>query len=294
MKRIIECPVCSGAEFKHVDNCIDYTVSSEQFTIEACKACGFILTNPQPDSANLANYYISQDYISHTNKANSIIDRLYLIARQYTLRWKKNIIHRNSSGRDLLDFGCGTGSFIQYMQTQGWNTFGFEPSPAARKIAQHITHNDVFSDIAELNESMFDVITLWHVLEHVPDLNQTIETLKKHLSTNGIILIAVPNHDSPDRKKYKANWAAYDVPRHLWHFNQHSLQHLFLKHGLRIVKTIPMKLDSYYISLLSEKYKNGNKSSFFHLPKAFIAGLMANISASRSNNYSSLIYIIKK
>jgi 2-polyprenyl-3-methyl-5-hydroxy-6-metoxy-1,4-benzoquinol methylase len=190
-----------------------------------------------------------------------------------------------------MDYGCGTGDFLLTCKEKGYQIFGVEPSRKARVEASGKLGRVVNSNLDSLGERKFDSITLWHVLEHVPDIKTTIATLKSHLNQKGTLIIAVPNHKSYDAKKYKQYWAGYDLPRHLWHFDQEILVKIIENAGLQFEKVIPMKLDSYYVSILSSKYMPGNK--LINLLKSFKNGLLSNMSAKITNEYSSLIYIAK-
>lgn len=297
MTIITECPVCNHKEFRPFLQCQDYTVSRETFQLNQCQHCLFIITSPRPDSNDIGSYYISDDYISHTNQAASLIDRIYLLARKYTLNWKLKLINQyalNAPGKSLLDYGCGTGAFINHCRNHGWKTTGVEPSASAREMASaHSSDDTVHANLTEITESHFDAITLWHVLEHVQDLDQTLQKLRSLLKENGTMFIAVPNHMSWDGNLYKDFWAGYDVPRHLWHFSQSTMNLLLQKNNLKLLHTIPMKLDAFYISLLSEKYRR-KKSSLSGMIKAFFNGINSNQRARKNNDYSSLIYVVKK
>jgi 2-polyprenyl-3-methyl-5-hydroxy-6-metoxy-1,4-benzoquinol methylase len=294
MTTLTSCPLCGHQNLKPVLTCVDHTVSHETFTLTKCSNCNFLMTNPRPDDGVIGAYYKSEDYISHTNKAASLIDSIYLRARRYTLRWKLQILNNtNPKEKTLLDYGCGTGAFIHFLQQNNWNVNGIEPSDDARLIASNLTGREISSSIPQLTASTFNVITLWHVLEHVPNLDETIQQLRAKLDDNGTMFIAVPNHSSWEAKKYQSHWAGYDVPRHLWHFSQTTMNSLMTKNNLKIVNTIPMKLDAFYISLLSEKYKR-QSSSLLGMIKAFLSGLRSNQDAKTNNEYSSLIYVIKK
>jgi 2-polyprenyl-3-methyl-5-hydroxy-6-metoxy-1,4-benzoquinol methylase len=295
MINVISCPVCGNNTFKDIFTCKDYTVSQESFTLIKCQECHFVITSPRPDDSTLGKYYLSDDYISHTNEAKSLIDKVYLVARNYTLAWKRKLIlnHTNQVESKLLDYGCGTGAFINATTQDGWKAFGVEPSKEAREEAQRVTQSKVYESLNEIEGHVFNAITLWHVLEHVPDLNDLLQKLKSILAHNGTMFIAVPNHSSWDGNKYKEHWAGYDVPRHLWHFSHETMKTLLENNGLTLKEIIPMKLDAYYISLLSEKYKKGN-TTISGMLNAFMNGLKSNILAKRSSQYSSLIYIVKK
>ncbi len=289
------CPVCSSDHIKNQLVVTDHSVSKESFVIMACANCSFQFTNPRPTQAHIGKFYDSSAYISHTNKANSPINFLYKLVRNYSTSRKVKLmqrINKNRKGR-LLDYGAGTGFFLQHMQKAGWHVYGIEPNEAANKIAMSSTSLDVASSLDMLNNKnkKFDIITLWHVLEHVHDLNDVFVKLKSLLKEKGRMIIAVPNIDSFDNSLYNDKWAAYDVPRHLYHFNQESMKTFILKHGLKIKRTHPMPFDAYYISLLSEKYKNG-KTNYL---QSFINGYKSNSYANKhKNNYSSIVYEIKK
>ena len=268
-------------------NCIDYTVSKESYEVMLNEEYGMLVTSPVP--SNLETYYISDSYISHTDSKKSFIDRIYQLVKNYTLKQKVKLINSfNTESKTILDVGAGTGDFLKVCKKNNWDAYGIEPSDKARKIAAEKEIN-LKQDISELKNELFDVITLWHVLEHIPNLIEYIDQLKKLLKPNGVLLIAVPNYKSYDAEYYKEYWAAYDVPRHLWHFSKESIQKLFSQVNMNVEKILPMKFDSFYVSLLSEKYKNKKNKSF----KAFLTGLKSNLKAKKDGEYSSLIYIIK-
>jgi len=270
----------------------DHSVSGEEFQLIQNKTYGFLETSPQPEAKQLSDYYKTEDYISHTDSKRNLFEKVYHLVRSISLKKKLKLINSfQSLEKNLLDVGCGTGDFLQVAQQNNWNISGIEPNEQARQIANRKTNNSVFNinDLGKFKNHSFDVITLWHVLEHLPNLEQQVLTLKTLLKENGTLIVAVPNHKSNDAKHYKNFWAAYDVPRHLWHFNQDSISKLFALQNMQVVKTKPMKFDAYYVSLLSEKYKSGSMNLF----KAFWIGLRSNMKAKQSGEYSSLIYIIK-
>lgn len=284
------CPVCGSTHFTDFLVCRDYTVSHQLFNLIKCSTCNIVITSPQPGHEELGRYYQSDDYISHTSKANSFIDKLYLAARRFTLSKKQKLITSLCPAHGtLLDIGCGTGDFLQTSRQHGWSVQGVEPGEKARTLSLQ-KGLPVASSLEEV-QGNFDLITLWHVLEHLPDLNKSIKNIYTRLKPGGILLIAVPNHNSYDAQQYKSQWAGYDVPRHLWHFDQHNMERLLHKHSLAVQKTLPLLLDSFYVSLLSETYI-GKKPSRY--PKAFWAGLLSNLKASVSGEYSSLIYVATK
>ncbi len=247
-----------------------------------------LVTSPLPK--DLHNYYESTNYISHTDNRKSLVDKVYQLVKKYSLRKKLNLI--NSFGfknKTILDVGAGTGEFIKYCSEHNWESEGMEPSEKARLIALK-KEIQLKGSLEEIPDKKYNIITLWHALEHITELHLYIDKLKKSLSKNGKLIVAVPNFESYDASYYKQYWAAYDVPRHVWHFSKISMNKIFKFHGLKIIKIRPMLFDSFYVSLLSEKYKSGK----INYIKAFYIGLKSNIKAIGKNNYSSLIYIIEK
>ena len=270
----------------------DHSVSGEEFDLILNKEFGYLETTPQPSLENLSRYYESEDYISHTNSKRNLFEKAYHIIRNVSLKRKLKLINTfQSEEKKLLDIGCGTGSFLKTAKDNGWQVSGIEPNEKARAMANKSCGNLVFNTekLQKFKNESFDVITLWHVLEHLPDLEQQVSTFKKLLKPNGTLVIAVPNFKSFDALHYKSFWAAFDVPRHLWHFSRDSVSKLFLNEKMIVEKTLPMVFDSFYVSLLSEKYKR----NFIKLLPAFFIGLRSNLKANRSGEYSSLIYIIK-
>jgi 2-polyprenyl-3-methyl-5-hydroxy-6-metoxy-1,4-benzoquinol methylase len=248
-----------------------------------------LITSPQPSLDNLGKYYESVDYISHTDSKRSLFEKAYHFVKGIALKNKLKLINSSSSSKGkLLDIGAGTGDFLLTAKENGWKTIGVEPSEKAKAIAIQKGIQFVVST-QELESHSFDVITMWHVLEHVPNLDNQIKELKRLIKPNGTIIIAVPNFKSYDAKYYGKFWAAYDVPIHFWHFSKTAIKLLFEKENIKLEKILPMKFDSFYVSLLSEKYKNG-KMNFI---KAFWIGLVSNWKAIRSFEFSSHIYVLK-
>lgn len=270
----------------------DFSVSGEEFTLVFDDEFEFYKTTPQPKEDTLADYYKSDDYISHTDTKRNTLEKLYQFIKQIALRQKVNLINNfKPDSNKLLDIGCGTGDFLKVAAANNWQVLGIEPNLQARTIANAKTNNLVYdlSKLDALKKHSFDVITLWHVLEHLPNLDQQILNLKRLLKPNGVIVIAVPNFNSYDAQFYKSFWAAYDVPRHLWHFSQKAISKIFQQHNMNVVQTKPMYFDAFYVSLLSEKYQSGRHRYL----KAFWVGLKSNVKAKRSSEYSSLIYMLK-
>lgn len=294
MYSVTHCPICSTQTFKHFGVAKDHTVSHETFSLQQCSACNFLITSPRPADSDLGKYYLSDEYISHTAKATSLFDKLYEISRRFALKWKltlvKKFIDPGATAPRILDYGCGTGFFLKELKENGFNIAGVEPSSKARTVAEKNTGIEIEETLATL-EGKYDVITLWHVLEHVSKLNELVTELKSRLNKKGTLIIAVPNYQSNDAKKYGMTWAGYDVPRHLWHFEQKTMNNLLHRHNFQTIETIPMKLDAYYVSMLSEKYNAGN-SSILTFIKGAINGLLSNLKANQKN-YSSIIYIAR-
>jgi 2-polyprenyl-3-methyl-5-hydroxy-6-metoxy-1,4-benzoquinol methylase len=295
MTELSQCPLCGANTFSPYLSCKDYTVSHETFQIVQCTQCKFTFTNPYPDINKLGAYYESTSYISHSSKPTSLMDRVYVIARTHTIKWKTRIIKKYTTSNkvSLLDYGCGTGDFLTHCKASGWTVSGIEPSTTARQTAATKSGETIYQDTEQMPPSKFEAITLWHVLEHVPNLHALIDFLARSLTETGTIFIAVPNRNSWDSGHYQNTWAAYDVPRHLWHFTRQDMEKLMQAHSLNIVDTIPMKLDAYYVSLLSEKYRN-KKSGPLTIFRSMLNGLRSNISGSRTDEYSSHIYVIKR
>jgi SAM-dependent methyltransferase len=267
----------------------DHSVSKETFSLLYNKEYDILKTHPTPSLVVLPKYYESEDYISHTDSKRTLFEKIYQLVKRNAIKGKVSLLNKeqNSKGK-LLDIGCGTGDFLVEAKNQGWSILGFEPNSDAKRLAANkgVLFTD---DIFTLPENTFDAVTMWHVLEHVPNLQEYITNLKRIIKPNGTIIIAVPNYKSYDAKYYNRFWAAYDVPRHLWHFSKNSIKRLFSDVDIELKKVKPMWFDSFYVSLLSEKYKNG-KMSFI---KGFFVGFISNVSGLYKKEFSSHIYILK-
>ncbi len=289
---LTKCPICDSTEFDHIITCNDYTVSQNPFNIVGCKQCSFRFTNPRPTNDNLPEFYKSINYISHSNTKKGFVSQVYHLVRKYTLNQKLKLLKANVAVGNLLDYGCGTGTFLKQANAKGWNSYGTEPDEGARELSNS-NKKLAFVNKQELNAFdpliTFNAITLWHVLEHVTDLQETLEFFKQKLNPNGVLIIAVPNYNSYDAKHYKAHWAAYDLPRHLYHFEAKTISQLLAKYGFALNETYPMKFDSFYVSMLSEKYLSGR----INYLKAFLVGLLSNLKAKKATDYSSVIYVFK-
>ena len=267
----------------------DYSVSQEIFDLVYDQELDMLITTPQPRLENLGKYYESVDYISHTDSKRSLFEKAYHFVKGIALKNKLNLINSLQPEKgSILDIGAGTGDFLSVAKNNGWKTVGVEPSEKAKAIAKKKGVSFV-EQTSKLDNQSFDVISMWHVLEHVPNLENQIKELKRLLKPNGTLIIAVPNFKSFDAKHYGKFWAAYDVPIHFWHFSKSAIKILFDKEEMKLVKVLPMKFDSFYVSLLSEKYKTGKMNYL----KAFFIGLRSNLKAKQNLEYSSHIYILK-
>lgn len=287
------CPVCNSNKISFALKAKDETVSQQYFEIWECAGCSARFTQDIPGENEIGEFYKSSEYISHSNTSQGLVNKLYHRVRNYTLQSKRKLIEKKSAKGNLLDVGAGTGAFAATMKKSGWNVTALEPDATAREHAQKdfgITLSPL-ENLFNLPSASFQVITLWHVLEHVHQLHQYLDTFHRLLADGGTLIIAVPNYTSYDAKNYGTYWAAYDVPRHLYHFSPASMQTLLSNHNFTLDDTLPMWFDSFYVSLLSEKYKTGNN----HFISAFANGAISNIKSLGNNkNCSSVIYFAKK
>lgn len=299
-----ECPVCDSRVFMPFLTCRDYLVSGEEFSVVNCSNCGFKFTDPAPGAKEVGKYYASEEYISHSNAAKGLVNKVYRLVRNYTLIKKRNLVtppnltkgegkRKGEKGKlKLLDIGCGTGEFLNVCKKAGWETTGIEPGNTARKYAMEKHGLNVSEELNSLKDlhSEFDVITMWHVLEHVHKLNETIALMKQLLKKTGTLVVALPNCSSWDARVYRQYWAAYDVPRHLYHFTPNDVEALFSRNGMAVSKVLPMWFDAFYIAMLSEKHKNG-KTNYL---RALYNGLRSNLKALKTGRaFSSQVYVIK-
>ncbi|MFN3916498.1 MAG: class I SAM-dependent methyltransferase [Flavobacteriales bacterium] len=287
---ISSCPICKGEKQIPFLICKDYTVSKEDFSIVSCGDCSFRYTQNPPIESEAYRFYQSEDYVSHSSSRKGIINFLYNKVRVKTLRQKVKIVKKYSRGNILVDVGAGTGHFLNEAKNSGLSAEGFEPSKDACLFAKENFNIELRSteELFNKESNSVDVITLWHVLEHVYPLKEYVKTIRRILKNNGIVIIAVPNCVSYDAEHYQKHWAAYDVPRHLYHFRPESINHLSQLFDLELIDTLPMSYDAYYVSMLSEKHKRGN------VLKAIWLGFLSNRKAKRSGMYSSLIYVLQK
>ncbi len=289
------CPVCSSTNIAPQLTAKDYTVSQKEFVVWHCNNCTVRFTQDVPEQNAIGAFYQSDNYISHSDTKKGFINTLYHTVRNHTLNKKRQLII-NEVGMtkgELLDIGCGTGAFLNTMKTAGWGITGLEPDFTARKKAEDLygIHPMEPEKLFELKPASYHAITMWHVLEHVHELHAYIKQLETLLAPSGKIFIAVPNYTSKDAGTYQEHWAAYDVPRHLYHFSPAAMEQLVAKHNLKITAIKPMWYDSFYVSMLSEKYKNGKGN----IIKAFFNGFVSNVKAMADKTAcSSVIYVISK
>ena len=295
MIHYLHCPICLSENIAELKPVKDFSVSGETFKLMHCAACDAKFTQDVPGQEEIGPYYASEAYVSHSDSQKGIINSLYHIIRKRTLKHKRKLVSKftNKTHGSILDIGCGTGAFLDEMKTNGWQTTGLEPDATARENAvklhriQPLLPEVLFS----LPKESFDAITLWHVLEHVHDVQVYMKQCDSLLKEKGKLFIAVPNYKSHDAEVYGDAWAAYDVPRHLYHFTVKSMEAILKLNGLRLQEILPMWFDSFYVSMLSEKYKN-NKSNLLN---ALLVGVRSNLKArAQTEKCSSIIYVIEK
>ena len=288
---IQNCPICQSEKHTFWRQGIDHNVSQDTFKITECNGCGFRFTNPIPSEETIGDYYKSENYISHSSTKKGIINKIYHKVRERAIKQKEQLISSLSKSKTLLDIGCGTGDFLGYCKNKNWECLGLEPDQSARELA--LKNNNVIAEnldqLKSIQSESRDVITMWHVLEHVYNLNEDIQEYKRILKPGGHLIVAVPNCSSHDASHYQEHWAALDLPIHLYHFQPKDIKALMTNHGMKLTQTLPMKFDSYYISMVSEKYKGGN------IVFGFWRGFVSNLKAKKTKTtYSSQIYVIQK
>jgi SAM-dependent methyltransferase len=289
------CPICGSASPVFHLACRDATVSQETFDLMRCPACDFVWTKNPPSPDEIGRYYQSEDYIAHTDTRKGVINRLFHLGRSWMLGRKRCLIEKHlvGSGKNLLDIGCGTGYFLAHMRENGWQVSGVEPGEGARAFAQSEFGLNILPSEAldHFPSGQFDVITLWHVLEHIHDLEGTVKQCRRLLREDGLFVIALPNWKSWDARHYGSLWAAWDVPRHLWHFSPAAFRKGMERHRLSIFATRRMLLDAFYISMLSEQ----NQGHSLAPVRGLISGLVSNwVATWKKDRCSSLIYLIRK
>ena len=287
-----KCPWC-GSEKAQINLWLkDEFLSKEDFHICECLNCGLSYTMPRPNKEKIGEYYKSEEHYSHQENKKGFIPRLYESVKKVNLKHKYNLATQGLNVGKMLDIGCGVGDFLHTAEEHGWTCTGVEPSEDAKAIAKTKTKANIINseDMEKIPDATFDLITMWHVLEHVDDLKWQIEQLHRLTKTKGRIVIAVPNYKSYDAQSYKELWAAYDVPRHLSHFNKNVLTKIFKSKNLELVQTDKLIWDAYYISYMSEQYKQHK----FPLLKGAFRGCISNCKARHTNEWSSMVFIFEK
>lgn len=289
-----QCPVCDGKAFSPFLSCTDFFVSGEKFQIKQCNSCGFKITWNIEDEDNIGSYYQSENYISHSNTSKGVVNKVYHSVRNYMLGRKRRLVEKATTLKtgQILDVGTGTGFFLNEMKVNGWQVTGTEKSSDARDFAkkEFNLENLPSEKLFTLKDKSFDVITLWHVLEHIHLLNENMAMFARLLKNDGKLIIAVPNHESSDAKHYKQFWAAYDVPRHIWHFSPKQMKQLGEKHGFKLASLHTMPFDSFYVAMLSEKYK---KSKLALIKGIFYGKISWLNSIFNPAKCSSVIYVFE-
>ena len=293
--KINTCPLCGGQQLEHALTCTDNYASGETFEVVRCAHCGFLMTQHAPVEAEIGKYYETPDYISHSNIRKGLMNRIYHLVRRLMLARKAALVKRISKldKGTMLDYGTGTGYFADAMKRNGWQVSAIEKSPQARLFAKEQFGMEVEAEDALKGyaDGSMDVVTLWHVMEHLEDLNGMWKAFHRILKHHGVLVMAVPNPDSYDAQKYGEWWAAYDVPRHLWHFTPSVIQRFGVRHGFILEESLPMPFDAFYVSMLTEKYK-GSRLSFV---KGLWTGTCAWFSSlNKKERSSSMIYVFRK
>lgn len=289
-EKLEQCPSCGHKKFQNHLITEDHFLTHDSFALVKCQECELVFTNPRPTFDSIGAYYASDDYISHSGKSSSIVTYIYRIARFISTRRKIKLIRKlNSQSKTILDFGCGTGYFLSQCTKKGFSVAGVEPSQSARNNIPSAVKSHIHPNLSNITNK-FEVITAWHVIEHVHDLRETIKSLRSLLNKKGHMIIALPNISSFDAEHYGPYWAGLDTPRHLYHFTPSSFKTLIKSLKLKLVSQYPLPFDAYYVSLLSEKYLSGNNQLF----KAIKTGFISNRAAHQTKQYSSIIYVLQK
>ena len=286
------CPWCEKPSEKHYLHLKDEFLSKEDFDIYECDQCGLLFTVPRPEPNVIGKYYQSEEYYSHQENKKGFVPKVYEFVKSFNIRNKVKMAIQGLPQGKLLDIGCGVGDFLCQVKKENWDVMGIEPSDDAKAIAEaRLGFRPLSpSDSVSLPDASFDVITLWHVLEHVDDLKFQTTEINRLLKPGGRLVIALPNYQSFDCQYFKEFWAAWDVPRHLNHFSQNTLNSMMVSLGFVPMDSKKLVWDAYYISFLSEKYQ---KKSLPLLRGAWI-GLKSNCKARRTGMYSSLVYRFQK
>lgn len=292
MEEFNNCPVCNSSSIKKVLSATDHVATQEVFTICECSNCAHRFTNPRPQENETSKYYESSNYVSHNDQKSGLVPTLYRTIRSFNLNKKVALLKRFKSSGRVIDYGCGLGSFLNTCQLSGFDVKGFDISELARTTVKERFNIEVAPNegLQKEEASSADFITLWHVLEHVYPLHETIKSFERILKPGGILILALPNYTSADAKRYGPFWDGYDVPRHIHHFSPHSIKELITSHGFTSIRNIPMVFDAPYVSIRSERHSKKGLSFL----RGGVKGLLSNIEATKTGNYSSITYVFQK
>jgi 2-polyprenyl-3-methyl-5-hydroxy-6-metoxy-1,4-benzoquinol methylase len=285
------CPWCKSENARSYIKLQDYFLTNDAFEVMECQSCHLLFTTPRPTPDKIDAYYQSEKYYSHQENKNGFIPHIYEAVKTVNLKNKLRMATHGIENGKILDIGCGVGDFLFKAKQSGWKVTGIEPSPNASKIASHKLQSQILlpSQISSLEDESFNLITMWHVLEHVDDLNAQIKELHRLLKPNGRLVLALPNFMSYDADYYKDKWAAWDVPRHLNHFCRSSMDSVFSS-SWKKENVEKLLWDSYYISFLSEQYEGHSLA----LLRGVFRGFVSNWKAKKTGEYSSLVYFYRK
>lgn len=288
------CPVCRAGDLSLFLRVIDQSVSKESFELTYCALCGFCFTNPRPSPEAIGRYYDTTDYISHGGKGRGVQEAIYRHARRWAIKAKHGLIARYFVNGHVLDVGCGTGEFLGHLKARGYQCTGVEPSLRAREQAIRNHSLDVLPDIGSIPaREQFQIVTLWHVLEHFHDPKEELRRIHSRTCPGGLLLVAVPDRESWDAHFYRAHWAAFDAPRHLSHFRRRDVKRLLEEQGFDLLAVKGMWFDAPYVSMLSEQHlKRGPLVAFI---RGLFFGMISNLVAMLgSRPTSSSLFIARK
>ena len=241
----IECILCNSKKyFNTIETVTDRFDKSSQYQIQRCR-CGMISTNPRLDFEELSDHYKNKNYHPQ-NRENRIFNCFYRIAQIFNNRSKKKLIQKYHCKGFLLDYGGGDGQFCRYMSRNNWNTHIYEPYLKISGIK-----GGFVSDKKEVKSGFYDVISMFHSLEHIYDLDDAFSLISRSLIEKGVLIVSVPNYNAAERPWFKSKWIAYDVPRHVHHFTIESIKKILDKYGFEIIDYRPMYIDTIYNIIMS-------------------------------------------
>jgi len=284
----VDCIICNSTINSPYIEVLD-RFSCKSFQIVKCE-CGFKFLSPRPKFSGITYYYENDDYDPHRLENKSIFHTVYGWVQKIALRWKFKHISKFIRSGNLLDIGGGGGRFCSYFKSKGWRVSLQDNSSKARFLAQE-ADIETYTLLSEIQSQQFDLITMWHSLEHIHAIDALFQNVNRLTSDDGFLVVAVPNINAPERKFLGKDWAPWDAPRHLYHFNYAQLSKLLRKYGWKIEFSMPMIQDTPYNILLSLNIKSpleliwGGFVLLYSLIKITIGGV---------NSSSSLMVICKK